>query len=65
MPQPQEGPHPESQVTALISVEQLNPPQRYAIPCERLLAVHKVIGYVPPEIGGDICVRDIRRIGVN
>jgi len=36
--------HPESEVQALFFVEQINPPRTYRIPCEQVLALHKVIG---------------------
>jgi hypothetical protein len=43
--------HPESQVAHIIIVEQFNPPHRWAVECERLLAVHRCIGTVAdPEV---------------
>jgi hypothetical protein len=33
--------HPESDVKAIMVVEQLNPPQCYSVPCDQILAIHK------------------------
>jgi len=36
--------HPDSEVTQIIIVEQHNPPKRWVVECEWLLAVHRCIG---------------------
>jgi len=36
--------HPESEIEALVFVEQINPPRTYRFKCEDVLAMHKVIG---------------------
>jgi hypothetical protein len=47
--------HPESDVKAIIVLEQLNPPGTYAVPCEHILAIHKAVGFGPPAtIGGTV-----------
>jgi len=35
--------HPESEVVALVFVEQINPPRAYQFRCDQILAMHKVI----------------------
>jgi hypothetical protein len=37
-------------------VEQMYPPQCYSVPCDRILAIHKAIGYSPTDakIGGTV-----------
>jgi hypothetical protein len=57
--------HPESEVSALIMVEQLNPPIGYGIKCEHILAVHKAVGYSPAggTIGGTVSSGDMLPIG--
>jgi hypothetical protein len=53
--------HPESDVKAIIMVEQLNPRQTYTIPCSHILAIHKAVGYAPTgQIGGTISKDDVR-----
>lgn len=37
-------PHPNSNVAPLIVVEMLNPRRRFHIPCDRILALHRVTG---------------------
>jgi hypothetical protein len=47
--------HPESDVKAIIVMEQLNPPGTYAVPCEHIHAIHKAVGYGPPaKLGGTV-----------
>jgi hypothetical protein len=36
--------HPDSEVKFIVVVEQANPPKRWAVPCEDLLAVHHCLG---------------------
>jgi hypothetical protein len=57
--------HPESEASALIMVEQLNPPINYAVKLKNILAVHKAIGYSPAgcTIGGTVSSRDMVPIG--
>jgi hypothetical protein len=38
---------PGSEISPVFSVDQFNPPKRFTIACDRVLAVHKVIGHVP------------------
>jgi len=38
---------PGSDLSPMVFTEQLNPPQRLAIPCSQVHAVNKVIGYFP------------------
>lgn len=40
--------HPDSQVHSLVIAEQLNPPRRFAIECQNLIAIHKCTGRVLP-----------------
>ena len=42
--------HPESELASLVIAEQLNPPRRYAIRCDSLLAIHKCLGPVPADL---------------
>jgi hypothetical protein len=53
--------HPESDVKAIMIVEQMNPPQCYSIPCDRILAIHKALGYSPTDakIGGIVSSADM------
>jgi hypothetical protein len=57
--------HPESDVGALIVLEQLNPPRAYAVPCSHIHAIHKAIGYIPDagEIGGTVNSSGMLAIG--
>jgi hypothetical protein len=57
--------HPESEVSALIMVEQLNPPINYSLKCKNILAIHKAVGFSPGdvEIGGSISSGDLLPIG--
>lgn len=41
--------HPESEVRALVFVEQLNPPRIYQVRCSDLLAIHKCVGTLAPD----------------
>ena len=41
--------HPESEVHVIVIVEQLNPPRRFAVRCQDLLAIHKCLGPVPAD----------------
>jgi hypothetical protein len=58
--------HPESNVKAILIVEQINPARQYRVPCDQILAVHKAIGYVPAgaPIGGTIKASDVLPIPV-
>jgi hypothetical protein len=53
--------HPESEVSALIMVEQLNPPTGYRIRCADIIAIHKAVGYSPSggEVGGTVSLGDM------
>ena len=43
--------HPDSEVQFIIMVEQLNPPKRWVVECEDLLAVHQCVGRADdPEV---------------
>jgi hypothetical protein len=57
--------HPESEVQALIMVEQLNPPTGYRLRCADIIAIHKAVGYCPAggKIGGTVSSRDMLSIG--
>jgi hypothetical protein len=57
--------HPQSDVKAVIVVEQINPPATYAVPCEHILAIHKAVGYSPAggKIGGTVSSGDMLPIG--
>jgi hypothetical protein len=57
--------HPESDVQALIMVEQLNPPTGYRLRCADIIAIHKAIGYSPAggTIGGTVSTGDMLPIG--
>jgi hypothetical protein len=44
--------NPKSDVKAVIVVEQLNPDVSYAVPCDQIQAIHKIVGYGPPSRGG-------------
>jgi hypothetical protein len=57
--------HPESEVSALIFVEQLNPPGGYTIKCKDILAIHKAVGYSPAggTVGGTVSTGDMLPIG--
>jgi hypothetical protein len=47
--------HPESDVGALIFLEQLNPPRAYSVACKHIYAIHKAVGYIMDgEIGGTV-----------
>lgn len=46
--------HPKSDVKAIGVFEQLNPPQTYAVPCERIHAIHKAVAYGPAATGGKV-----------
>lgn len=41
--------HPESDIAAIVLVEALNPPQRFAFRCSELLGIHKCLGPVPSD----------------
>lgn len=41
--------HPKSDVAAVVIVEALNPPQRFAFRCSELLGIHKCLGPVPSD----------------
>lgn len=40
--------HPDSEMHAMVICDQINPPRRYCLPCTDIVAVHKVIGFLPP-----------------
>lgn len=40
--------HPDSEMQAILGCEQINPPRRFWLPCTDIMAVHKVIGFLPP-----------------
>jgi hypothetical protein len=42
--------HPESEVAAIMMVEQLNPPASYTVTCRSILAIHKAVGYSPVDV---------------
>lgn len=41
--------HPNSNVRAVIIVEQINPHRQFVIPCDRLLGIHKCLGPLPVD----------------
>ena len=45
--------HPESDVLALIGVEQINPQRRFTIRCAAILAIHKCLGEAPANASLD------------
>ncbi len=51
--------HPESEIAATLVCEQLSPAKGYAVRCNTVHAVHKVVGYMPPE-----CIAKGRARGV-
>ena len=57
--------HPESEVQAVVVVEQLNPMRTYAVKCSDILAIHKAVGHVPAggTIGGTISSANVIPIG--
>ena len=57
--------HPEAEVSALVMVEQLNPPINYSLKCKHILAIHKAVGFVPcdVDIGSSISSGDLLPIG--
>jgi hypothetical protein len=57
--------HPESDVQALIMIEQLNPPTGYRIKCADIIAIHKAVGYSPAggTMGGTVSTGDMLPIG--
>jgi hypothetical protein len=56
--------HPESDVGAVIVMEQLNPSQCYAVPCNRIHAIHKAVAYGPAAtVGGSIRSDQLMPIG--
>jgi hypothetical protein len=57
--------HPESDVKAILVVEQSNPPRSYAVHCDRILAIHKAVGYSPSnaKIGDTVSSADMLPIG--
>jgi hypothetical protein len=57
--------HPGSNVSALMMVEQLNPPRAYQIKCTDILAMHKAVGYSPAgcKIGETLGSGDMLPIG--
>jgi hypothetical protein len=57
--------NPKSEVSALIMVEQVNPPIGYRIKCKDILAIHKATGYSPKggTIGGTVSSGDMLLIG--
>ena len=42
--------HPESEVQALIMVEQLNPRGRFTIRCADILGIHRCMGIMPADV---------------
>jgi len=57
--------HPQSEVQAVVVVEQLNPMRTYAVKCSDILAIHKAVGHVPAggTIGGTISCANVFPIG--
>jgi hypothetical protein len=57
--------HPESDVKAVLIVEQMNPPRCYTVPCDQILAIDKAVGYSPVavKIGGTVSSADMLPIG--
>jgi hypothetical protein len=57
--------HPESDLKAILVVEQSNPPQCYKVRCDRILAIHKAVGYshAIAKIGGTVSSADMLPIG--
>jgi hypothetical protein len=56
--------HPESEVHAIIVLEQLNPPQCYSVPRNRIYAIHKAVAYGPAaEMGGFVRSDQLMPIG--
>lgn|GEM_PF-923076 len=57
--------HPQSEVKAILIVEQLNPRQCYRISCDAIQAIHKVIKFAPGvgKVGGSVNSNDFRPIG--
>ena len=57
--------HPESELVAIMTVEQLSPPASYTIICSNILAIHKAVGHVPAggTIGGTISSANVIAIG--
>ena len=41
--------HPQSDVLALVGLEQVNPPRRFTMRCADVLAIHKCLGVAPSE----------------
>lgn len=39
-----------AEISFIVVVAQINPPRRFAIPCADLLAIHKCLGPVPPDL---------------
>ena len=46
--------HPNSTVDALVIVEQLNPAQQFAVRCETLVAIHKLVDVRPLDADGSV-----------
>ena len=56
--------HPESDVKAIIVLEQLNPPGTYAVPCEHIYAIHKAVAQGPgAKPGGTVRSDNLLPIG--
>jgi len=54
--------HPKSNVKALAKFEQLNPYQTYTVPCNRICAMHKAVGFIPGGavvLGGNVNTADM------
>ena len=57
--------HPESEVQAVVVVEQLNPMRTYAVKCSDILAIHKAVGYSADDVvvGGTVNEANMLQIG--
>ena len=53
--------HPESDVKAIMMVEQLNPPMTYKVRCDQILTIHKAVGYslAGAKVGGTVSSADM------
>jgi hypothetical protein len=53
--------HPESDLKAILVVEQSNPPRCYEVRCDRIRAIHKAVGYSDAiaKIGGTVSTADM------
>jgi hypothetical protein len=56
--------HPESDVGAIIALEQMNPQTCYAVPCSRIYAIHKAVAFGPAaKVGGSVRSDQLMPIG--